>query len=77
MKTSRDFLRPFIEFFIKKPMSFKGHINLQLQLKTSFEIISSYKSFKFDSIVAMSVHCLQNKNEKYLLETIDLYQSLD
>lgn len=58
-------------------MSFKGHINLQLQLKTSFEIISSYKSFQFDSIVAMSVHCLQNKNEKYLLETIDLYQSLD
>lgn len=63
MKTSRDFLRPFIEFFTRKPMSFKGHINLQLQLKTSFEIISSYKSFKFDSIVAMSVPCLQNKNE--------------
>lgn len=63
MKTSRDFLRPFIEFFTRKQMSIKGHLNLQVQLKTSFEIISSYKSFKFDSIVAMSVPCLQNKNE--------------
>lgn len=63
MKTSRGFLRHFIEFFTRKPMSIKGHLNLQVQLKTSFEIISSYKSFKFDSTVAISVPCLQNKNE--------------
>lgn len=62
-ENKQRFSQTFYWILYKKAKSFKGHINLQLQLKTSFEIISSYKSFKFDSIVAMSVPCLQNKNE--------------
>lgn len=69
-ENKQRFSQTFYWILYKKAKSFKGHINLQLQLKTSFEIISSYESCKFNSIVAMSVPCLQNKNDNTCLKQL-------
>lgn len=61
MKTSGGFLRSFTEFFTRKPMSFKGHFNLLIQLKIRLNL-GLYNHINPVRLIWLYLVCKKTKN---------------